>query len=59
MKKGFTLIELLGVIIILSLVSLIVYPSVINTIKNSQNKVDNKTKELIYNAPTPLIPPIL
>lgn len=49
-NKGFTLIELLGVIIILALLMIIVFPSIINSVKNSSNKTDDLTKELIYNA---------
>ena len=35
MKKGFTLVELLGVIVILSLLMLIVFPNVLSVIKKS------------------------
>ena len=37
-NKAFTLIELLGVIIILALLMIIVFPSIINSVKNSSNK---------------------
>lgn len=50
MKKGFTLIELLGVIIILALLMIIVFPSIVNSVKNSSNKTDDLTLDLIYNA---------
>lgn len=49
-NRGFTLMELLGVIIILALLMIIVFPSIINSVKNSSNKTDTLTKELIYNA---------
>jgi len=49
-NKGFTLMELLGVIIILALLMIIVFPSIVNSVKNSSNKTDDLTKELIYNA---------
>lgn len=49
-NKGFTLIELLGVIIILAVLMIIVFPSIVNSVKNSSNKTDDLTKELIYNA---------
>lgn len=49
-NKGFTLIELLGVVIILALLMIIVFPSIVNSVKNSSNKTDDLTKELIYNA---------
>jgi len=50
MKKGFTLIELLGVIIILALLVILVFPSIVNSVKNSSEKTDDLTLELIYNA---------
>lgn len=49
-NKGFTLIELLGVIIILALIMLIAFPNIINSIKKTNDKIDEKTLELIYNA---------
>lgn len=49
-NKGFTLIELLGVIIILALLMIIVFPSIINSVKKSSNKTDALTLDLIYNA---------
>ena len=49
-NKGFTLIELLGVIIILALLMIIVFPSIINSIKKSSNEKDELVVDLIYNA---------
>ena len=37
-NRGYTLIELLGVIIILALLTTLVFPSVINTIKKSNDE---------------------
>lgn len=48
--KGYTLIELLGVIIILAVLIVLIFPSLINFIKNSSNDVDELTLDLIYNA---------
>ena len=48
MKKGFTLIELLGVIIIIALLAMIVFPSIINILKKSSEEVDEATLNLIY-----------
>lgn len=48
MKKGFTLIEVLAVIVILSIISLIVFPEVNKIIKNSKQKsYDTQIKSLI------------
>lgn len=44
MKKGFTLIELLAVLIILSIISLIVFPTIISLNKNDMNN------EELYNT---------
>lgn len=50
MKKGFTLIELLGVIIIIALLTLLVLPKVVNSVKNTSDDTDELTKEIIYKA---------
>lgn len=49
-NKGFTLVELLGVIIILALLMLIVFPKIINSIKTSSDEVDELTMKLISSA---------
>lgn len=43
MRKGFTLIELLGVIIILGIISLIAFPIINNSIKDSREKAYQET----------------
>lgn len=50
MNKGFTLAEIVGVIIILGLIALLAFPPMLNMIKNSENKIDEATKTLIYTA---------
>jgi len=49
-NKGYTLIELLGVVIILALLISFVMPSIIKTIKKSNNTKDELVVDLIYNA---------
>ena len=49
-NKGFTLVELLAVIILLSLLMLLVFPKIVNTIKNSSKDTDKLSEQLIYNA---------
>lgn len=49
-KKGFTLVELLGVLIILSAIVLIVFPSILNQVKKSQGKINEATKLMISSA---------
>ena len=48
--KGFTLIELLGVILILSLLLIIVFPNIINLVKNTNDNIDSTSEKLIFNA---------
>ena len=50
MKKGFTLIELLAVIMILSVISVIAYPKVIDTIGASRLTAYNVSKSNIVDA---------
>lgn len=47
---GFTLIELLGVIVILALLMILVFPSIINSVKSSSEKTDSLVNDLIANA---------
>lgn len=47
-KRGFTLLELVGVLVILSLLMLLVFPKLINLIKSSNDTKDDITKNLIY-----------
>ncbi|MBQ9071655.1 MAG: prepilin-type N-terminal cleavage/methylation domain-containing protein [Bacilli bacterium] len=49
-NKGFTLIELLGVIIILAILVVLVMPKIINSLKSSNDKVDDVTLKMIYTA---------
>lgn len=49
-NRGFTLIELLGVIIILSLLVLLVFPNIANSTKNYSKKTDDLTLKIIYDA---------
>lgn len=49
-NKGFTLMELLATIIIISLITALAVPAVINQIANNKSKIDDATKKIIYNA---------
>lgn len=49
-NRGFTLIEIMAVIVVLLLLVLIVFPSVINVLKDSSNKIDAATEVLILDA---------
>lgn len=49
-KKGFTLAEIIGVITVLGLIALLAFPPMLNMIKNSESKIDDATKTLIYTA---------
>lgn len=50
MKKGFTLAEMLGVIIILALIALIVFPTVASLIKQSKEDTYKEQVDYILNA---------
>ena len=49
-KKGFTLIELVGVIIIISILSLLFFPSLINQFKKTSDNMDETTKKIIIDS---------
>ncbi|MBR6690741.1 MAG: prepilin-type N-terminal cleavage/methylation domain-containing protein [Bacilli bacterium] len=49
-NKGFTLIELLGVIILISILTLLVLPNIINSVRDTSDDVDDLTLRLIYDA---------
>ena len=49
-SKGFTLIELLAVIIILAVIGLIIFPSAIESINNSKQKLYKEQIERILEA---------
>ena len=49
-NKGYTLLELLGVIVILSVLITLVFPSVINFIKKGNDTKDSITNDLIISA---------
>ena len=49
-KKGFTLVEILAVIVLIVVISLLVFPSILNSIKSSQDEIDEATKLLLINA---------
>ena len=49
-NKAFTLVELLGVIILLSLITLLVLPKITSAVKSKQNDVDKVNNKIIYAA---------
>lgn len=49
-KKGFTLVEVLGVIVLISLIFLISYTTMLNTLKKSHNKIDENILDLLSVA---------
>lgn len=50
MKKGFTLVELLGVIILLGILLMIVYPKTMEISNEKQKDIDSAKVKLIQNA---------
>lgn len=49
-KNGFTLAELLGVIVILGLLLLLVFPSIIKEVKEGETSIDNAVEQIIFNG---------
>lgn len=49
-KKGFTLAEIIGVVVILGLIALLAFPPMLNMVKQSENKLSDSAKTLIYTA---------
>lgn len=49
-KNAFTLIELIGVIIILAILILVVFPPMLDSIRNTRSKLSSATEEIIYSA---------
>lgn len=49
-NKGFTLVELLGVIVILSVLLMVIVPSVVGSIKDGQKNADESTTNSIVLA---------
>ena len=49
-KKGFTLIELIVVIVLLSLISLVVFPAVFSTLNASKETAYKSQKEIVVKA---------
>ncbi|MCI9234325.1 MAG: prepilin-type N-terminal cleavage/methylation domain-containing protein [Bacilli bacterium] len=49
-KNGFTLAELLGVVVILGLLLLLVFPSVVKELKEGEKGIDNAVEQIIVNG---------
>lgn len=50
MEKGFTLTELLGVIVIVGILLLLIVPTIINRIGNTEDEAKESNNQIIYNA---------
>lgn len=50
MKKGFTILEMLGVIILISLLVILIFPNITNSIKNKQKEIDSISIEILKQA---------
>lgn len=49
-KRGFTLVELLGVIVVLGLLMLFVFPNVVNQLKKGKGDISSAVETLIFNS---------
>ncbi len=50
MKRGFTLIEMLVVIVIISLLSLMIFPTIMNQVGDKKSEISEVTKKMIIDA---------
>ena len=50
MKKGFTLVELLGVILIMALLAIVMFPNIINHFFTTSEKLDKEIENMIIEA---------
>ena len=51
MKKiGFTLIEIIGVVVVLGIISLVAFPALLNLIKETNVKIYDANKALVFTA---------
>lgn len=49
-KKGFTIVELLAVIVLLAAIMILVYPNVLEKIREQEKGIDQKTEKMLYQA---------
>lgn len=49
-QKGFTFIEMLGVVVLLALLVMVVYPTVINRIKETEDELSEAEKQILYTS---------
>lgn len=50
MKKGFTLIEMIAVVLIMGLLTLIVFPMILNQVRSQKQNVSETSLQIIYTA---------
>lgn len=48
-KKGFTLVELIGVLVLLSVIVLVAFPNILNTIKKTDSQINEATEALLVS----------
>ncbi|MEG0025765.1 MAG: type II secretion system protein [Bacilli bacterium] len=49
-KNGFTLIEILGVVVILSLIALLSFPSIVENVRKTENKLSDASMLLVESG---------
>lgn len=49
-KKGFTLIEVIATILVITIITLLVVPNILNGVNNKRKDISNTAKQMIYDA---------
>ncbi|MEI3529972.1 MAG: type II secretion system protein [Bacilli bacterium] len=49
-KRGFTLIELMGVIVLLGILGLVVFPAILNQMKKVDTSLSEANRKIVYSA---------
>lgn len=49
-KKGFTLIEIIATILVITVLTLLIVPNILNSVNNKRKDISSTAKQMIYDA---------